>query len=276
MSKNSSTSTAHSVLRRSVGRILNALVRTVVHFGVTYPELSEWIKSAYVSALKDELTARGDKVTMSRISLASGVHRKDVKRLLEEMESDAISEKVSLTARLISLWVGDSRFLDEHGEPLALPKSGAISFESLVSEVSVDIRPRTVLDDFLQRNLVLQESDRITLNQAALFPSDDLETKLEFLARNVSDHLLACQHNIASTAPSLPERSVFYDKLSPSSVDELQLLASKESQALILKLNKRAQELAKRDDAEKLNEYHRFILGSYFYREQQKDDSDDA
>ncbi len=264
-----SPANSKSFIKIASERILSALIRTVVNFGVTYPELIERIKLAYVKEVEQDLVSQDEKVTLSRISVISGVHRKDVKRLLSTELSDSDTERSSLTARLISLWVGDSRYIDRSGQPKLLPAHGDISFESLVLSISTDIRSRTVLDDLIRRGIVIVCDDKLKLNQEALFPSDDLETKIEFLARNISDHILTCHHNIQRTEDSLPERSVFYDRLSKDSVDLLQQLASEKITELVLEINQLAQKRAEIDDLESGN-LHRFILGSYFYREQEE------
>lgn len=260
---------SQAFIKIALERILSALVKTVAHFGITYPELVGWLKRAYVLEVQKELVKQGENVTVSRISVSSGIHRKDVKRLLEEGQVKPSTERSSLTARLISLWVGDSRYLDKDGLPKQLPRNGDNSFESLVQSVSTDVRSRAVLDDLVKRGIVLVEAEQLQLNQQALFPSDDLETKIEFLARNVSDHISTCHRNLQGVEPPLPERSVFYDRLSQTSVDSLQQLATQKMTQLILDVNQSAQSLSERDDQNPEGNHHRFILGSYFYREQE-------
>ena len=272
MSQDTPSQGTRQLITKSLKKVLSSLVRLVVRYGVTYPEFLELLKKVYVDEVRQDLQRKGDKVTLSRISVVSGVHRKDVKRLLEDAPDESyVPEKSSLTSRLISLWVGDSRFLDEQGEPRLLPRQGDLSFESLVREVSVDIRPRTVFDEWLDRGLLTEQAGQCQLNLNALFPSDDLATKVSFFARNTSDHIAACEHNLRGEQPPLPERSVFYNRLSCESVSALQDTAAHESQALLVKLNKQAQQLAREDDG-KAEADHRFILGVYFYREQDQQD----
>ncbi|BFM50034.1 DUF6502 family protein [Marinomonas sp. THO17] len=271
----SNTNATKQLIAKAIKKVLASLVRLIVRHGITFPELNEWLKQAYVEEVKKELEKQGEKSTLSRISLISGVHRKDVKRLtdLSVEEEQSKTEKISLTSRLLSLWMGDSSYLDHEGEPLVLPKTGTPSFESLVISISRDVRPRTVLDDLIQRGIIKEEPQGYRLIQEAIFPSDDLATKMAFFGRNTADHIATCEHNIRGDQPSLPERSVFYNHLSAASVEQLRGLADKESKALIVKLNKQAQQFAKQDDQQALKDSYRFILGTYFY--QTKDDSDE-
>lgn len=275
MSESSNTQGSKQLIFRALYKILSSLVRLFVRQGVTFPEFSDMLKRAYVEEVKKDLMRKNEKVTLSRISVISGVHRKDVKRLTEaqNIEPDPHrTEKVSLTSRLVSLWTGDSQFLNEYGEPLVLPRTGSPSFESLVYSVSSDIRPRTVLDDWLQRGLIKEDEKGCHLIMEALFPTEDMATKMAFLARNTADHIATCEHNIRAEQSPLPERSVFYNRLSKESVLTLRQLADEESKALLIRVNKRAQSLAKQDDAGSSGQ-HRFLLGTYFYQtEETKDD----
>lgn len=262
---------SNQLLLPALKKVLSSLVRLVVRFGMTYPEFLELLKRAYVDEVRQDLLRKQEKVTLSRISVVSGVHRKDVKRFLEEQDEFVVPEKTSLTSRLVSLWLGDSRFLDDKGEPCVLPRQGEVSFEALVCSVSRDIRPRTVLDEWLERGLIEEGELGYRLKQEALYPSDDFATKIAFFARNASDHIASCEHNLQHPQDLYPERSVFYNQLSKRSVDQLQRLASQKGQALLVEMNKQAQALAEQDDAQG-GGYHRFILGTYFYREEESQD----
>ncbi|TPE53412.1 hypothetical protein FJM67_07095 [Maribrevibacterium harenarium] len=261
------------LIAKAMKKVLGSLVRLLLRQGIDYGAVQEWLKQAFVEETRKELERRGEKVTLSRISVISGVHRKDVKRLSEIQEQETPrNERSSITSRLVSLWLGDSQYLNEQGQPKCLSRSGEDSFDALVESVSKDVRPRTILDDWLQRGLISgNDQQGYELNAQALYPSEDQATKVAFFARNTADHIAACEHNLRGESSPFPERSVFYNHLSKDSVDELQQLASEQGQALLIRLNKRAQELARQDDAQGGGD-HRFILGTYFYREQERKD----
>ncbi|MEC8080297.1 MAG: DUF6502 family protein [Pseudomonadota bacterium] len=265
-----STNEPNNAFLRALKAVLSPLVRLVVRFGVTYPEFLELLKRVYVEEVRRELKQKNEKVTLSRISVISGVHRKDVRRFMDEPDPVA-PEKVSLTSRLVSIWLGDRRYLDAQGEPAVLPRHGTNSFEALVSSVSKDVRPRTLLDEWLERGLIEVCEEGYKLNPLALYPSDDLATKISFFARNTSNHIATCDHNLSEVGNPFPERSVYYNRLTEASVDELQHYISQASQQLLVDVNKKAQHLAEQDDLSGDGK-HRFILGTYFYREQEQDD----
>ena len=119
-------------------RLLKPLVRLILAKGLTYPMMIDLVKSVYVQIAKEEFTLDGKRQTDSRISLLTGVHRKDVRRLAHEIGGqDLMPSNVSLGSQLIALWLSRPEYLDEHGHPIPLPrvagKGAEISFETPVS-----------------------------------------------------------------------------------------------------------------------------------------------
>ncbi|MDE3010545.1 MAG: hypothetical protein KGI67_06610 [Pseudomonadota bacterium] len=252
-------------------RILRPLVRLMLTHGVTYPLITDVIKSTYVDVARREFRLSGKRQTDSRISLLTGVHRKDVKRLIEEGERGADGASgVSLGAALVARWLGEPELTDAQGRPLPLPRlasdGGKISFEALVESVSKDIRSRVILDEWLRVGVVqLDRQDRVVLNPNALAPARDFGEKLHFLEANVHDHLAAAVHNLSGGQPPMLERSVFYDQLSAGSVDELRRLAAELAMHAIQVLNRRAIELERDDREQSRLADQRINFGAYFY-----------
>ena len=252
-------------------RILRPLVRLLLTHGVTYPLITDIVKGIYVDVARREFRLSGKRQTDSRISLLTGVHRKDVKRLIEEGDrgSDAVMG-VSLGGALAARWLGEPDLTDAQGRPLPLPRlaseGGQISFESLVESVSKDIRSRVILDEWLRVGVVhLDREDRVVLNPEALAPARDFGEKLQYLEANVHDHLAAAVHNLTSSASPMLERSVFYDQLSARSVGELRQLASELAMQALQALNRRAMELEREDQLTGALADQRINFGTYFY-----------
>jgi hypothetical protein len=252
-------------------RILRPLVRLLLTHGVTYPLITDIVKATYVDVARREFRLSGKRQTDSRISLLTGVHRKDVKRLIEEGERGGESQSgVSLGAALVARWLGAPELTDTQGRPLPLPRlasdGGKISFEALVESVSKDIRSRVILDEWLRVGVVsLDRQDRVLLNANALAPARDFSEKLQFLEANVHDHLAAAVHNLSGGTPPMLERSVFYDQLSEASVAELRSLAGDLAMHAIQALNRRAIELERGDLEQARAADQRINFGAYFF-----------
>ena len=64
--------------------MLRPLVKLLLAHSITFPFMSNLLKSIYVEVATNDFRIEGKPQTDSRISLLSGVHRKDVKNLRPE------------------------------------------------------------------------------------------------------------------------------------------------------------------------------------------------
>ncbi|UFN50959.1 DUF6502 family protein [Roseomonas sp. OT10] len=232
-------------LMRPLRRLLRPLVRLLIRSGVTFPVLADLLRGLYVEvAARDLLTAPRDR-TDSRISLLTGVHRKEIRRQREEEGGgDEVPPIVTLSGQVIARWLGLPAYTDAAGQPLPLPRIAAEgpSFDSLVASVTTDVRARTVLDDWLAQGIVsLDALDRVRLDTEAFLPRQGREEQLYYFARNLHDHLAAASANIsiAGQAPFL-DRSVHYDRLSPAVAERLEAAGREGAQRLLMAINRLA------------------------------------
>lgn len=262
---------AQAKLVSAVRRILRPLVRLLLSQGLTYQWLSDVLKEIYVDVANADFNLGEKRQTDSRVSLLTGVHRKDVRRLRETpMRREVGAEAppaVSLGAQLVARWASDPRYLDEEDRPRPLARlasQGSLSFESLVAEVSKDIRARPVLDEWLRLGVAhVDAEDRVHLNVEAFVPEKGFEEKVFYLGANVHDHLAAAVDNVSGRKPAWMERSVHYDALTDLSIDELAALAEKTGMTAMKAVNRRAMELEKRDSGKA--GLRRINFGVYFY-----------
>ncbi len=254
-------------------------MRLLLRYQITFPMLSRWLKVVYVDVAEREFRVDGKPQSDSRITLLTGIHRKEVKRLRDVAGAvESVPESVSLGASLVGIWVGDPRYLDASGRPKPLPRysrgDGGVSFESLVREKSKDIRPRVVLDEWLRLGVCnIDARERVHLNTAAFVPDSGFDEKAFYFGRNVHDHIATCLHNLASGEEPRLERSVYYDRLTEEDVEALASYARELGMDALLKLNQKALELhqASKDKPEAV---WRMTFGAYFHAEQQMEPTD--
>ncbi len=261
-------------LVRALRRLLQPLVRLLLSHQVTYPFLSNLLKSVYLEVAERELAVPGQRQTISRLSLLTGLHRKDVKRLQGEAREPQVAPPVvSLGAQLVARWTGMPEFLDPGGRPRPLARQGSAAhaagetaFEQLVESVSKDIRPRSVLDEWLRLGVVeLDAEERVRLRVEAFVPERGFEEKAFYFGRNLHDHIAAGAHNLAGEGAPMLERSVYYDELSPDSVRELSELSERRGMEALQAILRRAIALQKRD-AGRPDARERVNFGVYLYR----------
>jgi hypothetical protein len=271
----------------AVKRLLRPLVRLLIAKGVTLPEMTELLKDVYVSVAVHDVESGGKAPTDSRVSLMTGVHRKDVKRLRGlPPEQVPAPRSIGIGAQVVARWLSAPDMVDAQGRPRPLPRQAdqGPSFDALVESVSKDVRPRAVLDEWLRLGVARLDADgRVILNQLAFIPAKGLEEKSFYLGRNVGDHMAAIAHNILAEGNPLLERSVHYSGLTADSVKTLTEAAERTGMQALLALNRMALELADRD-AGRADADQRINFGLYFYNgtssfnhlDQGKAASDDA
>lgn len=265
---------------RAIRRALRPLVRLMLGSGVTYPLVSELLKGLFVEIADREFRLTPRMPTDSRVSLVSGVHRKDVRRLRSAGDSvyEHIPDTVSFGGRLVAAWLTEARFLDGNGRPKPLPKirvpGAPLCFEDLVASRSTDIGPRAVLDEWLRLGIVhLDAEDRVVLNTDAFVPQAGQDEKLFFFAHNLHDHAAAATANLmGGRAPHL-ERSLIYEGLTEQGIDEVDKRARQLGNRMLQELNRAA---SAREDAEPASADRRYRLtcGVYFYSEPIPDPKD--
>jgi hypothetical protein len=264
-------------------RMLRPLVRLLLANGITYPFLSSLLKSVFVEVAERDFRLDAKAQTDSRINLLTGVHRKDVKRLRAELANTRAPETpaaVSLGAQLVARWTGLDRYLDGQGRPQPLPRlaseGGDLSFEALVAAVNKDIRSRVVLDEWLRLGVArIDDQDRVCLNLEAFVPDKGFDEKAYYFGQNIHDHIAATAHNLSGTGPAYLERSVYYDHLTPESVDTLDKMARDLGMQSLLNLNRKAMELQAQDQS-KDSAQLRMNFGIYFFSEEEEPEADET
>jgi hypothetical protein len=262
------------VFVRALRRVLRPLVRLMLTQGVTYPYLSNLLKALFVEVADKEFRIGNKAPTDSRVSLLSGVHRKDVSRLRAEIERDAepVPPVVSLGAQLVATWLGTPKYLDEQGAPLPLHRfaseGGDLSFETLVASVNSDIRSRVVLDEWQRLGVVhLDAQRRVCLNTDAFVPAEGFDEKVFYFGHNLHDHAAAAASNLLGQSAPFLERSVHYDELSAASVAQLRKQAEQAGMRALLGVNQTAIKLEQQDVQRSTQPKQRITFGIYFYTE---------
>jgi Family of unknown function (DUF6502) len=270
-------------LVRALRKLLRPLVKLMLSHGITYPYLSDLLKGLFVEVAEQDFRLDAKPPTDSRVSLVSGVHRKDVSRLRGLLDSAELVEPsvVPRGAQLVAHWMGNPKYLLEDGSPRSLARlvseGGELSFEALVTSVNSDIRSRVVLDEWLSLGVVhLDDGGRVCLNTAAFVPTRGADEKAFYLGHNLHDHAAAAVHNMLAGQPPFMERSVHYNSLSAASVQRLNKMSEQMGMKVLLAINKAAMDAEAQDQVEAEQAGlpppdQRFTLGLYFYSERYDD-----
>jgi len=229
----SSDAQRDTALLDTLGRLFAPLAKLCLANGITFAAAEDILKRAFVqeaAALQPDAPEHG---TVSRVSTATGISRREVTRLVKA--DPGRRPKPPLAAELFARWTTDSALRGDDGSPLPLDRQGpAPSFETLAQSVTRDVHPRSMLDELLRLGLVGhdEETDRVSLTRRDFVPDRDSRQMLGFLGDNVGDHLDGAVANIVQGGDKHHEQAVFADELSAESVEALRPLIVAQWQAL--------------------------------------------
>ena len=236
------TDDLHNPLFAAVLKLLRPLVRILLRNGVSHRTFAEITKWVYVDVALQEFSIKGRKQSTSRISVLTGLSRKEVQRVrkLPRPDDRASTEKYNRAARVIAAWRREKEFCDKAHMPTPLPITGAgATFTKLVKKFSGDMPSRAVLDELVRIGAVEQLDDgTVRLIVRAYIPEESEKDKLNILGTDVAHLINTIGHNLSpkQTRPFF-QRKVAYDNLPDDILPDFQTLAADKAQALLEELD---------------------------------------
>lgn len=257
---------AQRTLLRVVRRLLAPILRLLVSQGLKIQQFEEVAKRAYI----DAALAHGTANNASQLSVATGIHRKDVVRLLASGDSKLQSFS-TLASQVFLRWASDPMWRDEQGVPTNLPLRSDNpedkTFETLARSVTTDVHPRSVLDELIRLQMVVITGDGTAhLAQDAFVPKPELDRMLNFLAESGHDHLSASVNNVLGLRDPMLEQSVLADTLSQASVEQIHQMAREQWAQAMQQVVLKATELEQHDVLNNTANW-RIRVGMYAYTE---------
>lgn len=132
--------------------LLRPIASLLLKCGMTWREFADVSKNVFVAVASQDFGLKGRPTNVSRVSILTGVSRKEVTRVRSLLadEADPPPNKTTDATRLLSGWHQDPEFLMPDGSPKALPPDGpGASFETLWRRYGGDV-PVTSLRKELQ------------------------------------------------------------------------------------------------------------------------------
>lgn len=236
-------SSKYNILSAAVARILKPLIRILLRNGISYGTFADIAKRQYIEVAQNEFLIKGRKQSISRVSVITGLTRKEVKRIvgLDKAEDAQTQDRYNRAARVVAGWRRDSEFLDSQGKPLELSVSGmGNSFQELVKRYSGDIPYRAILDELDADSSVKRIGEnRVRLTQRAYLPKADDSMKLHILGVDTAFLIDTIEHNLnAENSSPRFQRKVLYDNLPAEALPEFRRLSSKAAQDLLERFDK--------------------------------------
>ncbi len=235
--------------------VLAPLARLAVARGVPHAALEELLKQALVDAADRSHAGLPPHRRVSRITTATGIHRREVTRLIQDLRQGMAAQAQparSHASELFTRWRTDARYGDVRGSPAELPRQGPLpSFESLAQSITRDVHPRSLLDELLRLGLAAHDPtlDTVRLLRDGFVPQGDSAGMAAVLGRNVGSHLQAAVDNVLQDSHRHVEQAVFASGLSEQSRADFVLLAKAQWLALMDTLVPALEAMVARDAA---------------------------
>lgn len=278
MSPNTAKKTATEALAAAVLTLLRPLIRLLLRYGIPYGAFADLAKRVYVETAAEEFTIPGRKQSQSRVSVLTGLSRKEVKRVtsLPRPDDQGAVDRYNRAARVISGWTRDPAYRDADGNPAVLEvESPDRSFAALVRKHSGDVPARAILDELGRVGAVaLDDAGRVHLLARAYVPQSGEADKLAILGADVSDLIACIDHNLqCSPQEAFFQRKVSYDNLPNAAAREARDLAAERAQRLLEDLDGWMAARDRDSNPQAFGEGRsRAALGIYFYEEDVDED----
>jgi len=187
-------------LLNAARRILYPLVRILLRNGIPSDALTELVRQTYVDVADQEFRIDGKRQTTARISVITGLNRKEVARLRGSEPLPAEDQRRwNRAATVLGAWLRDETFQDRKGDPLDLPFEGdSPTFVDLVKRYSGDMQPRAIADELLRVGAIESVDGRLRMTTRGYVPTNDPESVADILGIDTAEFIETVDHNMSS------------------------------------------------------------------------------
>ena len=215
-----------SHLLKAARRILRPLVRILLRNGITAVAFQELARKVFVDVAYEEFQIEGKAQTMARVSVITGLNRKEVARLFKlESISEADRSWWNRAGTVLAAWLTDPDFQSSAGFPLDLSFSGkSPNFSDLVKKYSGDMYPRAVADELLRTGAIEEIDGKLRMSNRGYSPDADPAAMVDILGMDTAELIETIDHNIQNK----PENKLLQAKVLADNLPEQHLNAFNE------------------------------------------------
>lgn len=179
---------------------IKPIVAILLRTGIGFREFSEIAKTAFVDVATNSYGLRGRPTNISRVAVMTGLTRKEIRRLRDNLSGadETVFVKSTPLANIVHQWFTDSAYCDEHGKPLALPFEGSKkSFSSLVKRFGGDIPPGAMRTELKRMGMVSEGEDGLLVPlKRNVAPVEDLDRLVTGLIKGLYPMALTLSNNL--------------------------------------------------------------------------------
>ncbi len=208
--------------------LLKPILRFCLQRGVRLQAVLKVLKEGFVEVAREELSKQGAKESVSRVSVMTGIYRKEIQEILDGAEKP--KPRISVLSRILGQWMNHRDYCDGPGEPRILDCLGKESeFTELVGSVNKEVNPYAILFELERLGLAENRDGKIRLLVSEMVPEKKVEEGLRLVADDVVDLLSIVERNMEakSDVPELHLKTA-YDDIAEENIPEIRYWLLKE------------------------------------------------
>lgn len=212
--------------------VLKPMARILLRFGISYKDFNEVVKTAFVEVASADYGIRGRPTNISRVAVMTGMTRKEVRRIRDNLTSgeEVVTVRYAPLMTLIRNWYVDDEFLDNSGRPATLPFSGRKkSFEALAKRSGGDVPPGAIRTELKRVGAVEENEDgSLTLVNRTFLPAKAHDNLVGTLVHTAYPMMANVAHNTNPEAPNytLPNKAAYSREVLASDVPRLRRICA--------------------------------------------------
>jgi hypothetical protein len=180
------------------------------------------LKTALLDEAERELASLMDTPTVSKLSVMTGIQRRDIKRIDEQGHNNSSAQHLNLITRIIGAWTQGESF-SRGGSPRQLTYNGGDGdFSDLVRGISQDLNPSTVLFELERLSLVKRDGDTLTLTVNSYQITEDIDDAYSLVSSDLRNLIECVERNISDSVP-IPNLHITtsFDNVAVSDLDRI-------------------------------------------------------
>lgn len=206
-------------------KLLKLIARPFVAFalrhGIKIQVLSETIKVSLLKEAVQILNSQGENVTVAKLAVMTGIHRRDITRLYVDEQPKTIS--VDLISKVIGEWTFNKKYLTKLGKSRELTYQGVNNeFSELVSKVNRELKPSMILFELERSGHILKKENTLKLLSKTFSNNKNVSQNFEMLAGDLEDLILAVEQNNTANSEELNlHAKTYFDNIPESDLPAL-------------------------------------------------------
>jgi hypothetical protein len=249
----------------------------MLRYGITFRQFSDVAKEAFVRVALAETDGRGRSTNASRVSVKTGISRKEVSRLRDALKSGAATydqrdvSSAGPPAKVLHAWHTDPKFSDANGSPHTLQLDGPeISFAALVRAVAGDVPPGAVRAELRKAGAISEpNAGYIVATKRFFVPGNADEKAITAISALLFPLMAGIDHNSepARSNDGYIQRFAYSDSLAPGMTPVFRDWSRSEATRFIESIDDwLAKHEVPHDEGAQAGEHGMVGIGVYYYQ----------